>query len=88
VVSSDNVLSRAGMQLLQQKLGRCPKVAIVGGSHSAFSTVWMCLNRIDFGAPRLSAVPSDSTKPAVPFLPPVGEGCTLPSARVIVTLCA
>jgi hypothetical protein len=71
VVSSDNVLSRAGMQLLQQKLGRCPKVAIVGGSHSAFSTVWMCLNRIDFGAPRLSAVPSDSIKPAVPFLPPV-----------------
>ena len=72
-MSSDVALSRAGMQLLQQKLGRSPKIAIVGGSHSAFSTVWMCLNRIDFGAPRVPAVPSDSAKPAVPFLPPVGE---------------
>lgn len=49
VISSDEVCTREGIAVLHSRLkGKDKKkVVIVGGSHSAFSAAWICLNKLD-----------------------------------------
>lgn len=48
VMISDDVLTISGIQQLRLKLSKGSRnVCIVGGSHSAFSCAWVCLNALD-----------------------------------------
>lgn len=48
VMISDDVLTSSGIQQLRLKLSKQGRnVCIVGGSHSAFSCAWVCLNALD-----------------------------------------
>ena len=59
VVLSDTFLTRAGMAAAAVKLCRmkpeCGRVVVIGGSHSAWSAVWVCLHAIEAEAARLRA---------------------------------
>lgn len=48
-ILSKHALALAGPSLLSSRLRdiRQPRIAIVGGSHSALSSVWVCLNKLE-----------------------------------------
>jgi hypothetical protein len=47
-MTSDDVCTLAGVEILKSKLEKKEKkkIVIVGGSHSAFSAAWICLNKL------------------------------------------
>ena len=56
ILSSDFICTTTGVAALQDRLARARgsgpagkdrKIVIIGGSHSAFSAVWICLNKLD-----------------------------------------
>lgn len=48
VILSDKILGRFGVDLLCSRLIGClrPKIVIIGGSHSAISCCWVCLDKL------------------------------------------
>lgn len=68
VMTSDDVCCAEGIAELRKRLMRnpgavsgSPKVVIIGGSHSAFSAAWMCLNKLDEEKKSLSISASAGT---------------------------
>ena len=63
VLTSDFVCTDPGIQEMKRRIkknlriGGKGKVVIVGGSHSAFSAAWMCLNRMNGGNTAAAVVP-------------------------------
>jgi hypothetical protein len=65
MLSSDFVITKEGIAELESRLSKIKqsarKVVIIGGSHSAFSAAWICLNKLDpqlvsFGPGNISIV--------------------------------
>lgn len=66
VMTSDHVCTQAGIDELMHRMKHSPrkKIVIIGGSHSAFSAAWICLNRLGWGSDsQLGANASPSTQP-------------------------
>ena len=72
LIASDRVCTAEGIEEVRSRMQRAPKkqqrIVIVGGSHSAFSAAWMCLNKIDLhSSNQLDAPPGSPVASASGF---------------------
>lgn len=60
LIASDRAITLEGLTEIRDKLANapkrgagntCPRIVIVGGSHSAFSAAWICLNKLNLAVP-------------------------------------
>jgi lysine/ornithine N-monooxygenase len=57
VMTSDIICTQAGIDEIQKRLKKVQqkKIVIIGGSHSAFSAAWICLNKLGWPKHAMSA---------------------------------
>jgi hypothetical protein len=62
VMTSDHVCTQAGIDELINRMQTSSKkrIVIIGGSHSAFSAAWICLNKLGWGKDSLAACGNSS----------------------------